>query len=130
LPNEPVLVRGNSDMLCRAVRNLVENALAHTPPGTTVEIAVDVHGSLSVNDRGPGVPATEREHIFRRFWRHDRRRQGSAGLGLSIVAGIAGRHGATIEVADRVGGGATFTLGFPVLTGEPDPAIREFAASS
>jgi signal transduction histidine kinase len=83
----PVLVRGNSDMIGRAIRNLVENALAHTPPGTAVEIEVDPGGAVRVSDSGPGVPpGEERERIFRRFWRGDRRRVGGAGLGLSIVA--------------------------------------------
>jgi signal transduction histidine kinase len=107
------------------VRNLVENALVHTPPGTTVEITVDSRGAITVSDRGPGVPRAEREHIFRRFWRRDRRRQGSAGLGLSIVARIAERHGARVSVGDRTGGGAAFTLSFPTAVGEPMETRRE-----
>jgi signal transduction histidine kinase len=125
----PVLVRGNHDMLGRAVRNLIENALVHTPPDTTVEITVeisaDARGTLTVGDRGPGVPPVERDHIFRRFWRRDRRRQGSAGLGLSIVARIAERHGANVSVGDRAGGGAAFTLTFPTLVDDPIEARRE-----
>ena len=123
-------MQGNPDMLARAVRNLVENALVHTPPATTVEIAIDRRGKISVNDRGPGVPLAEREHIFRRFWRRDRRRQASAGLGLSIVARIAERHGAKVSVGDRSGGGAAFTLSFPSVISEPVSAAREFAAAS
>ena len=124
----PVTVRGNSDMLGRALRNLVENALVHTAPQTTVEIVVDGRGAISVHDRGPGVPAAEREQIFHRFWRRDRRRQGSSGLGLSIVARIAERHGAQVSVADRAGGGAVFTLSFPALA-EPETVSRELAAA-
>jgi signal transduction histidine kinase len=116
----PVTVHGNPDMLGRALRNLVENALVHTPPRTTVEIEIDEHGAISVYDRGPGVPPAEREQIFHRFWRRDRRRQGSSGLGLSIVARIAERYGAQVSVADRPGGGAAFTLSFPTLAGEPE----------
>jgi signal transduction histidine kinase len=127
---DPVIVQGNADMLARAVRNLVENALVHARAGSTVEIAVDPRGAISVSDRGPGVPLAEREQIFRRFWRRDRRRQGSAGLGLSIVAGIADRHGAVVSVSDRAGGGATFTLRFPAVIGEPGrPLRRELAAA-
>ena len=111
----PVLVAGNADMLGRAVRNLVENALAHTSPRTTVEIEIDAAGAIRVLDRGPGVPAAEREQIFRRFWRRDRRRPGSSGLGLSIVARIAERHDATVAVDDRPGGGAAFVLAFPAV---------------
>lgn len=116
----PVWVRGEHDTLGRAVRNLVENALVHTAPGTTVEIAVDPSGALHVMDRGPGVPMPERERIFRRFWRRDRRRPGHSGLGLAIVARIAEMHGATVDVSDRPGGGAIFSLRFPTV---PAPKV-------
>ena len=120
--DHPVLVCGNADTLGRAVRNLVENALSHTAPGTTVEISVAAAGELSVMDRGPGVPSTEREQIFRRFWRRDRRRVGSAGLGLAIVKRIAEMHGAAVSVTDRQGGGAIFSIRFPaVIEAEPAP---------
>ncbi len=125
----PVLVQGNADMLARAVRNLVENALAHTLPASTVEVAVSPRGAISVGDCGPGVPLADREQIFRRFWRRDRRRQGSAGLGLSIVARIADLHGATVSVADRAGGGATFTIAFPGLIGNQQTARRELVSA-
>jgi signal transduction histidine kinase len=109
------------------VRNLVENALVHTPPRSTVEIEIDPAGAITVADRGPGVPAAEREHIFRRFWRRDRRRQGSSGLGLSIVSRIAERHGATVAVGERAGGGALFTLAFPVVVAGPEVVQAELA---
>lgn len=127
----PGLVRvpGNADTLGRAIRNLVENGLAHTPPGTTVEIAVDPSGILRVSDRGPGVPAIEREQIFRRFWRRDRRRPGSAGLGLAIVARIAQMHGAMITVADRPGGGAVFALRFPAVVASGTSRAAELVPS-
>ncbi|HXC26525.1 MAG TPA: ATP-binding protein [Stellaceae bacterium] len=127
--HDPVYVRGNADMLGRALRNLVENALVHTSPQTTVEITIDGHGAITVSDRGPGVPAAEREQIFHRFWRRDRRRQGSSGLGLSIVARIAERHGAAVSVADRPGGGAAFTLKFPQVVAAPESARPELAAA-
>lgn len=126
----PVRVHGNPDMLARAVRNLVENALAHTPSNSTVEIAVDERGAIAVYDRGPGVPVAEREHIFRRFWRRDRRRQGSTGLGLSIVARIIEQHGAQVSVADRPGGGAVFMLSFPALAVAPEAPQRALAPAS
>ncbi|HEV2098888.1 MAG TPA: HAMP domain-containing sensor histidine kinase, partial [Stellaceae bacterium] len=127
----PVRIRGDGDALARAVRNLVENALAHTAPGTTVEIAIGSEGVLRVMDRGPGVPKADREHIFRRFWRRDRRSGGNAGLGLAIVARIAAMHGATVEVADRPGGGAVFTIRFPaVLAPEASPAAKRLETAS
>jgi signal transduction histidine kinase len=125
----PVWVRGNADALGRALRNLVENGLAHTPPGTAVEIAVDPAGIVRVSDRGAGVPATDRTQIFRRFWRRDRRRAGSAGLGLSIVSRIAEMHGASVAVGDRRGGGAIFTLRFPTVIPAAEPVERQLAAA-
>ncbi len=125
---DPVLVRGNGDALARAVRNLVENALAHTPPHTSVEIEVDAAGALSVMDHGPGVPIGVRDQIFRRFWRGDRRRSGSAGLGLSIVARTAEMHEAAVAVVDRPGGGAVFTITFPAVLAPPAEAARALEA--
>lgn len=106
----PVIVRGNPEMLNRAVRNLVENALKHTPPGTEVEIVVDDHGTVTVLDCGEGVPIAKREQLFRRFWRRDRQQHGGAGLGLSIVKRIVEAHGGEIAVANRDRGGASFTM--------------------
>jgi signal transduction histidine kinase len=125
----PVWVRGQGDAIARAVRNLAENALAHTAPGTTVELAVAAGGTLCVLDRGPGVPKSERQHIFKRFWRRDRRGGGHAGLGLAIVARIAEMHGASIVVEDRPGGGAVFTLCFPEVLRERAPARPEMASA-
>jgi signal transduction histidine kinase len=109
---EPVLVRGNADALGQAVRNLVENALVHSAADTAVTIRVTGEPAIHVLDRGAGVPKGERELIFRRFWRRDRRRAGSAGLGLSIVARIVDAHGASVVVGDNPGGGAIFTIRF------------------
>jgi len=113
--DHPVRVHGNADAIARALRNLAENALTHTAPGTTVELAVAEDATIRVLDRGPGVPKTERQHIFKRFWRRDRRGGGHAGLGLAIVARIVEMHGASISVEDRPGGGAVFVLRFPAV---------------
>jgi signal transduction histidine kinase len=109
---EPVRVNGNGEMISRAVRNLIENALNHSPAGQTVEIIVEKPGVVHVLDDGPGIKNEERALIFRRFWRRDRRRSGSAGLGLAIVKRIADAHGAMIKVENRAGGGAAFSLIF------------------
>jgi signal transduction histidine kinase len=108
----PVWVNGNPEMLSRAIRNLVENALNYSPSGTTVEIVIDDTGMVRVLDEGPGIKDDERELIFRRFWRGDRRRSGSAGLGLSIVQRIADAHAAIVSVENRPMGGAAFSLCF------------------
>jgi signal transduction histidine kinase len=109
---QPVWIRGNPETLFQAIRNLAENALNHTPAGSAVEIDVAESGVLRVLDDGPGVPESERELIFRRFWRRDRRRPGNAGLGLSIVSRIVEAHAGSIAVENRTGGGAVFSLYF------------------
>ena len=108
--NRAVWVRGDAEVLFQAVRNLVENALAHTPRGTTVEVKVEPQGVLRVLDRGPGVPPTERELLFQRFWRRDRSKSGGAGLGLAIVKRIVETHGGEVQVQGRSGGGAAFVI--------------------
>jgi signal transduction histidine kinase len=108
----PVWVHGSSEMLSRAVRNLVENAINYAPSGTSVEIVVEAGGTVRVLDEGPGIKDDDREMIFRRFWRQDRRRAGSAGLGLSIVQRIAEAHTAVVKVENRPTGGADFSLSF------------------
>jgi signal transduction histidine kinase len=110
--DQPVPINGRAEALLQAVRNLAENALHHTAVGTTVEIDVGRDGCVRVLDRGPGIPPNERELVFRRFWRRDRRRGGGAGLGLSIVARIVEAHRGSIAISDRSGGGAVFTVRF------------------
>jgi signal transduction histidine kinase len=112
--DHPVVVRGNRDAIYQALRNLAENALKFTPPGSEVEIEVDRSGAVSVSDRGPGIPKADREHLFRRFWRADRRQSGGAGLGLAIAHRIATAHAGQLAVTDNPGGGARFTLRVPL----------------
>ncbi|HEY0523404.1 MAG TPA: ATP-binding protein [Stellaceae bacterium] len=127
---KPVRMRGNEEALGQAVRNLVENALAHTPPGTTVEIVVTDDPGFDVIDEGPGVPVHERPLIFRRFWRRDRRRAGNAGLGLSIVGRIVAAHGGAITVDSGLNGrGARFAVRFPPDTRLPGAARRQDEAA-
>ena len=116
----PALVTGSYDYLFRAVRNLVENAIEHTPAGTAVLITVETPATLTVSDHGPGIPLAEREAIFQRFWQGRRDRGGGAGLGMAIISRTVSAHGGRIEVGDREGGGATFTVTFP-------PFVKEFA---
>lgn len=109
---QPVWITGDAEMIIRAIRNLVENAIKHTPAGSTIEVTVDDDGTVRVRDEGPGISEHDREHLFRRFWRKDRSRSGSAGLGLAIVRRIIDIHGGTITVANRPNGGAEFSVVF------------------
>jgi signal transduction histidine kinase len=107
------LVNGSYDYLFRAVRNLVENAIEHTPAGTAVLITVEHPATLIVSDCGPGIPLAERDAIFQRFWQGRRDRGGGAGLGMAIISRTVAAYGGRIKVGDREGGGATFTVTFP-----------------
>lgn len=101
---------GNADAIARAIRNLVENALRHTPPATEVGIAVGPGPVLRVTDRGPGIPPRERKQVFDRFWRSGPNQ--GAGLGLSIVHSILKSCGGSITIKDAEGGGALVEMKF------------------
>lgn len=112
--SQPVLVEGATEALENALRNLVENAIAHTAPGTEVTILVTPEPAIVVRDQGPGVPVAQRSEIFERFWRgRNRHRSGGAGLGLAIVAETMRAHGGSVSVGDAPGGGAEFVLHLP-----------------
>ena len=106
----PVWVRGHTEALFRAVRNLVENAIRHTPAGVSIEVEVTDDCTVRVLDDGPGVPEADRESIFRRFWRRDRTKGESRGLGLAIVMRVAEAHDGSVTIEDRPGGGSIFSL--------------------
>jgi signal transduction histidine kinase len=110
--DEPVRVKGNAEMLQRAIFNLAENAIKYTADETSVDVEVRDDGSVRVRDCGPGIPSAEQGLIFERFWRSDRRRTDGAGLGLSIVRGVVDDHAATVAVENLPDGGAQFTLSF------------------
>jgi two-component system sensor histidine kinase MprB len=107
---EHTVVEGLPDRLGRAVDNLLDNAVKHSPGGTKVEVGLR-DGALTVRDHGPGIPAADRPHVFDRFYRgSDARGRPGSGLGLAIVRQVAETHGGTIAVDEAPGGGAVFTL--------------------
>ncbi len=118
-PDEAVGVRGNAEVLFRALRNIVENAIRHTPAGTAVKIELDESGAVSVSDQGAGIPISERNQIFQRFWRKDRGAALGSGLGLPIVQRIVDAHGASISVGDASPSGCVFKLQFELAVLAP-----------
>lgn len=113
-------VMGDAALLGVLLRNLVDNAVRYTPPGGRVDVAVEDQGDrvrLRVADDGPGIPAAERDRIFDRFYRGLGSMEPGSGLGLSIVARIAGLHGATPAVSEGIGGrGLAIAVDFARVT--------------
>ena len=121
-----VRILGNATLLKELVRNLVDNAMNYTPssaenPGViTVRVLSNTAGkvvALQVEDSGPGIPAAEREQIFRPFYRALGTQVDGSGLGLAIVMEVARLHSAMVNVQDASPGkpqpGASFTVRFP-----------------
>lgn len=113
-----VPVFADAARLEQLVHNLLRNALAHTPPGTPVDVRVEVRGTralLVVSDRGPGMTEEQASRIFDRFYRGDaERRDGGSGLGLFIVATIARSFGGEARVRTAPGAGADFEVELPL----------------
>ena len=108
----------------RVLRNLLDNAVRHTPPGGTVHISVATEGAaavLSVIDECGGIPASDLDRVFDVAFRGDsarRRDDGGGGLGLAIAKGLTEAQDGTIGVANHVGG-CCFTVRFPLAPPEP-----------
>lgn len=117
--DEPLPVRVPAFELEQAVRNVLVNALAHTPEGGSVQVSAcreAGHAILAVTDTGTGIPADELPHLFERFYRSDpsrSRERGGTGLGLAIVKRIADTYGGSVRLESEPGRGTTAVLVFP-----------------
>jgi signal transduction histidine kinase len=124
----PVIVRGSNSDLGLAVRNLIDNALRHTPAGGEVKVVVErSHGRASVHviDNGEGIASREVTRIFERFYRVDSARSratGGTGLGLAIVRHVAESHGGTVDVRSSLGQGSTFSINLPTAMPDRHPS--------
>ena len=120
-------VQGSPRLLRRLIRNLLENARRYGKGGDiSLELAQITKGGrqlavVRVNDRGPGVPAGQRERIFEPFYRLPgaSEREGGVGLGLALVRSISERHGGTVRCEARSGGGASFIVELPLGKSAP-----------
>ena len=114
-----VAAMGDRRRLGQLARNLLDNAIKFSPSGAPVVVRVWRQAGrpgFSVEDLGPGIPKSERDKIFQRFYQVDRSRskvRPGSGLGLAIVKHIAQLHGATVDVEGEVGQGSAFKVTFP-----------------
>jgi two-component system OmpR family sensor kinase len=129
LPEEPVQVSADSPRLHQVFANLLANARVHTPPGTTVTVAVAERGAddgsgrrfalVTIADDGPGIDADLQPALFERFVRGDSSRSrhaGSTGLGLAIVKAVVDAHGGEVTVRSRPGE-TVFAVAIPLAPG-------------
>ena len=124
LPEGLPLVDVDPQRVGQVLRNLLDNALTHTPPGGEIAVAAHAGGQwveVSVRDTGSGIAAEDLPYVFERFYRADKSRSratGGAGLGLAIARSLVEAHGGRIWVESTEGEGCTFTLALP-LTAKP-----------
>jgi signal transduction histidine kinase len=117
---DDIRVMGDRDAVVQILRNLLENAIKYGPEGQTVRVGAEARDGvarLAVEDQGPGVPVAERDRIWQPYQRlaRDRRAAGAGtGLGLSVVAELAGLLRGRAWVEDASGGGARFVVEIPV----------------
>jgi signal transduction histidine kinase len=128
LPEDPVVVVMDPDVLEAVLLNLVSNAVDAMPGGGTLTLAArqdptETFGLLAVRDTGSGIPADQLERIFDPFFTTKPPGKGS-GLGLSSVQGILAQAGGDIRVESAVGKGSCFTLALPQRS-QPRAGVRE-----
>ncbi|HEX7302586.1 sensor histidine kinase [Lentzea sp.] len=123
------VVPGDRSLLVTALTNLLDNAVAYSPPGSPVSVSrrlVDGHVEIAVTDRGIGISADQQQRVFERFYRVDKARSratGGTGLGLAIVKHVAANHGGEVKLWSLPGTGSTFTLRLPAAATEPNPPL-------
>ncbi|MFJ8960628.1 sensor histidine kinase [Lentzea sp. NPDC102401] len=123
------VVPGDRSLLVTALTNLLDNAVAYSPPGSPVSVSrrlVDGHVEIAVTDRGIGIAEDQQIRVFERFYRVDKARSratGGTGLGLAIVKHVAANHGGEVKLWSLPGTGSTFTLRIPAAATEPNPTL-------
>lgn len=129
-PPSGLQVLGDQQLLVTAMANLIANAIAYSPNGSTVSVSRCRRGDaveIAVTDRGIGIALADQERVFERFFRADKARSrstGGTGLGLAIVKHVAANHNGAIRLWSRPGTGSTFTLSIPAYHG-PESDVEE-----
>jgi signal transduction histidine kinase len=123
-PEAPVMVLGHDALIDVAIRNVLDNALRHSPTGASINVTVTPSGEVRIEDEGPGVADAQKKRIFERFWRASGPgggKGGGAGIGLALVQRVTRLHGGGARVEDRPGGEARFVLAFGVQAAPRQP---------
>ena len=126
-----IVVFGDHEMLTMAVKNLIENAILYSEPGSSIGIglrAIAGVAEIAVTDHGVGIAPEDQERIFERFYRVDpsrSRETGGTGLGLSIVKHVASNHRGEIKLFSQLGLGSTFTLRLPIAQSELNEQTKD-----
>jgi two-component system OmpR family sensor kinase len=124
-------VLGDTERLRQVLRNVIGNALRHTPPGTRIRLSLQVENGLArvvVDDDGPGIAPEHLPHVFDRFYRGDPARSRSAageavggstgaGLGLAIAKHLVEAHDGTVGVESALGRGTRIQIDIPTASG-------------
>ena len=108
---QPVTIEADSSLLNRTIANLLDNEVAHLPPGCRIDISVGAkegEAELTVEDNGPGFPSGLRNRAFERFVKGPH--SAGHGLGLAFVDAVVKAHAGRVEIADRAVGGAVIRL--------------------
>jgi signal transduction histidine kinase len=122
---DPVFITGEETLLNRMIMNILENSIKYTPPGGTVELALEKRKNnivLSIKDNGQGIPRRDIPRVFERFFtveKETKKRDGGLGLGLSIVKRIADMHRATIKIKSELSKGTLVKIFFPPINSQP-----------
>lgn len=125
-------VHGDQALLVTALANLISNAIAYSPHGSSVTISRRRRGDnieIAVTDRGIGIAKADQERVFERFFRVDKARSratGGTGLGLAIVKHVAANHNGSIRLWSQPGTGSTFTLSIPAYFGVDADTAHQF----
>ncbi len=115
--NPNALIEADISMMSRAITNLIDNAIMHTPSGGRVSVLSVQNGKdmvLEISDTGIGIPEADLPYIFDRFYQVDKSRPGKngAGLGLAIAQKIFNLHGSEVTISSKIGTGTTFKVNF------------------
>jgi two-component system sensor histidine kinase KdpD len=111
----PIVIRGDEKLLGTAIANVIGNAVRHSPPGSSIQIAIDTDSkfaTLKIDDQGTGIHGPDRERVFEKFYSLGA--QGGVGLGLAIVRAIVEAHGGRVRLTPHLGTGTGILIELPI----------------